>query len=64
MAVQNELKLACRACGCRVSVDGLKGDPPCSHPGADAHGFIVERVNVVFGGLCSGCQAARGRKSA
>jgi Fur family ferric uptake transcriptional regulator len=59
-----EVELVCRECGCRLNAGELKGRPPCSHP-ANAHGFILELVEVTFGGMCSTCRAApRGRRSA
>ena len=56
-------ELMCRECGSRLSAGGLKGSPPCAHP-VSALGFIVERVEVTFGGMCPACQVARRRKSA
>jgi Fe2+ or Zn2+ uptake regulation protein len=56
-------ELMCRECGGRVSAVGLRGSPPCAHP-ANTLGFIVERVEVTFGGMCPACRVARRRKSA
>jgi Fur family ferric uptake transcriptional regulator len=55
-------ELVCRECGGRVNARELKGQWPCSHP-ADTHGFVLERVEVIFEGMCSACRAASGRRS-
>jgi Fe2+ or Zn2+ uptake regulation protein len=54
----NHHHLVCRECGVVVDVDCVVGAAPCLAP-ADTAGFVVDEAEVVFWGLCAGCQAAR-----
>jgi Fe2+ or Zn2+ uptake regulation protein len=64
-AAMSELvaELVCRECGCRVNAGGLRGRQPHSHPAGARGGFVVERVEVTFGGMCPVCREARDRRS-
>ncbi|MGY1839474.1 MULTISPECIES: Fur family transcriptional regulator [unclassified Modestobacter] len=55
----NHHHLVCRECGLVADVDCVVGQAPCLEP-SDAAGFAVDEAEVVFWGLCAGCQAARG----
>jgi len=50
--------LVCRSCGRTTDVDCAVGAAPCLIPSATG-GFVVDEAEVVFWGLCAGCQAAR-----
>lgn len=54
----NHHHLVCRGCGVIADVDCVVGAPPCLAPG-DTAGFAVDEAEVVFWGLCAGCQVAR-----
>jgi Fe2+ or Zn2+ uptake regulation protein len=54
----NHHHLVCRECGVVADVDCVVGAAPCLAP-SDAGGFEVDEAEVVFWGLCAGCQAAR-----
>jgi Fur family ferric uptake transcriptional regulator len=47
--------LVCRLCGDQVDVDCAGDEAPCLEP-SDDHGFIVERAEVTFFGICPACQ--------
>lgn len=47
--------LVCRACGRTDGVACPAGPRPCPEPSATA-GFLVDRAEVVFWGLCPECQ--------
>jgi Fur family ferric uptake transcriptional regulator len=53
----NHHHLICTSCYAVVDVHCVVGSPPCLTP-ADDHGFVVDRAEVVFWGLCPACQAA------
>jgi Fur family transcriptional regulator, stress-responsive regulator len=53
----NHHHLVCRGCGVVADVDCVVGAAPCLSP-SDAAGFVVDEAEVVFWGLCAGCQAA------
>ncbi|WP_369130369.1 Fur family transcriptional regulator [Modestobacter roseus] len=59
----NHHHLVCRGCGLVADVDCVVGRAPCLTPSdaalSDAAGFAVDEAEVVFWGLCAGCQAAR-----
>ncbi|SDX82720.1 Fur family transcriptional regulator, ferric uptake regulator [Modestobacter sp. DSM 44400] len=54
----NHHHLVCRECGDVADVDCAVGAAPCLTP-SDAAGFVVDEAEVVFWGLCAGCQVAR-----
>ena len=54
----NHHHLVCRGCGVVADVDCAVGQAPCLTPSETA-GFAVDEAEVVFWGLCAGCQAAR-----
>jgi Fe2+ or Zn2+ uptake regulation protein len=47
----------CRQCGDVADVDCAVGAAPCIEP-AVAAGFVIDRAEVTYWGLCPGCQAA------
>lgn len=49
--------VVCRRCGAVADVDAAVGATPCLEPSA-ASGFVVDRAEVTFWGLCPACQAA------
>jgi Fur family transcriptional regulator, stress-responsive regulator len=51
----NHHHLVCRSCGRVADVDCAAGARPCLAPG-DAAGYAVDEAEVVFWGLCPGCQ--------
>ena len=55
----NHHHLVCRGCGAVVDVDCAVGRSPCLTPAdsADAGGFVVERADVTWWGLCAACTA-------
>ncbi|MGY1857632.1 Fur family transcriptional regulator [Modestobacter sp. SYSU DS0290] len=54
----NHHHLVCRECGAVADVDCVVGQAPCLTPSQTA-GFAVDEAEVVFWGICAGCQAAR-----
>jgi len=54
--------LVCRECGVVVDVDCAVGAAPCLSP-SDAAGFVVDEAEVVFWGLCPGCQGSPAEKT-
>jgi Fe2+ or Zn2+ uptake regulation protein len=57
----NHHHLVCRGCGVVVDVDCAVGAAPCLAP-SDAAGFVVDEAEVVFWGLCPGCQGSPAEK--
>ena len=53
----NHHHIVCRQCGDVADVDCLVGAAPCIEPAAAA-GFVIDRAEVTYWGLCPGCQAA------
>lgn len=53
----NHHHLVCRRCGVMVDVDCAVGDAPCLQA-ADGHGFLIEEAEVIYWGICPGCQPA------
>ena len=51
----NHHHLVCRGCGRTVDVDCAAGETRCLRP-AETAGFVIDEVEVVFRGLCPGCQ--------
>lgn len=51
----NHHHVVCRRCGATADVDCAVGPAPCLAP-SQAHGFAVDEAEVVFWGLCPGCQ--------
>jgi Fur family ferric uptake transcriptional regulator len=47
--------LVCRRCGRTADVDCVAGARPCLAP-QDTAGYLVDEAEVVFWGLCPGCQ--------
>ena len=45
-----------------VDVDSAVGAAPCLTP-SDAAGFVVDEAEVVFWGLCPGCQGSPAEKT-
>jgi Fur family ferric uptake transcriptional regulator len=52
----NHHHLICRACSTLHDIDCVVGAAPCLQP-AQHHGFVLDEAEVVFWGLCPGCQA-------
>ncbi|MTD55976.1 Fur family transcriptional regulator [Amycolatopsis pithecellobii] len=59
-AADNHHHVVCRSCGRTDDVDSVHGVADCLEPG-QAAGFVVDRAEVVFWGLCADC-VALGRK--
>jgi Fur family ferric uptake transcriptional regulator len=57
----NHHHLVCRECGTVADVDCAAGAAPCLVP-SDTAGFVVDEAEVVFWGICAGCQAERGEQ--
>jgi Fur family transcriptional regulator, stress-responsive regulator len=53
----NHHHLVCRTCGTVEDVDCAVGYTPCLVP-SDDHGFVVDEAEVIYWGLCTGCQPA------
>ncbi|MGH8860375.1 MAG: Fur family transcriptional regulator [Jatrophihabitantaceae bacterium] len=53
----NHHHLVCRACGRTTDVDCATGIRPCLTPSDDA-GYALDEAEVVFWGLCPGCQVS------
>jgi Fe2+ or Zn2+ uptake regulation protein len=51
----NHHHMVCRTCGRTTDADCAAGRRPCLTPSDDA-GFAVDEAEVVFWGLCPGCQ--------
>jgi Fur family transcriptional regulator, stress-responsive regulator len=51
----NHHHLVCRRCGAVADVDCTVGHAPCLDPSHTA-GFAVDEAEIVFWGLCPGCQ--------
>jgi Fe2+ or Zn2+ uptake regulation protein len=51
----NHHHVVCRACGRTTDLDCAGGARPCLTPSDDA-GYAVDEAEVVFWGLCPGCQ--------
>lgn len=54
----NHHHVVCRSCGAIADVDCAVGHAPCL-TASDDHGFVVEEAEVVYGGTCPDCTAAR-----
>jgi Fe2+ or Zn2+ uptake regulation protein len=59
----NHHHLVCRTCGVTVDVDCAVGDRPCLEA-ADDHGFTIDEAEVIYWGVCPGCQRAARRRPA
>ncbi|MCV7168791.1 transcriptional repressor [Mycobacterium manitobense] len=53
----NHHHLVCRSCGRIADVECVVGAAPCLVP-ADTDGFVVDRAEVVFWGVCADCRDA------
>jgi Fur family ferric uptake transcriptional regulator len=51
----NHHHVVCRECGAVADVDCAVGAAPCVQPVSSA-GFVVERAEVTYRGLCAECQ--------
>ncbi|MFD7658576.1 Fur family transcriptional regulator [Actinosynnema sp. NPDC059797] len=51
----NHHHLVCRSCGRTADVDCVHGAAPCLEP-SSAEGFAVDEAEILFWGLCPGCQ--------
>jgi Fur family transcriptional regulator, stress-responsive regulator len=51
----NHHHMVCRVCGRTTDVDCASGSRPCLTPSDDA-GYALDEAEVVFWGLCPGCQ--------
>ncbi|HET9170974.1 MAG TPA: Fur family transcriptional regulator [Actinospica sp.] len=54
----NHHHVVCRSCGLVEDVDCATGAVPCL-TASESHGFAIDEAEVVYWGLCPGCQAAR-----
>jgi Fur family ferric uptake transcriptional regulator len=53
----NHHHVVCRTCGVAVDVDCVAGDPPCLESAHD-HGFVIDKAEVIFWGICPRCRTA------
>jgi Fe2+ or Zn2+ uptake regulation protein len=53
--------IVCRRCGDVADVDRAVGEAPCIEPAATG-GFVIDRAEVTYWGLCPTCQAAGGER--
>lgn len=53
----NHHHVVCRKCGAGADVDCAVGDRPCLTP-SETHGYLVYEAEVVYWGVCPGCQVA------
>ena len=54
----NHHHVVCRSCGAIADVDCAIGEAPCL-TASDDHGFVIDEAEVVYWGLCAGCQQER-----
>jgi Fur family transcriptional regulator, stress-responsive regulator len=54
----NHHHLVCRSCGLTVDVDCAVGETPCLEAAVD-HGFVIDEAEVIYWGVCTGCQNAK-----
>ena len=59
----NHHHLICRSCGKTVDVACVVGVRPCLNA-ADDSGFRIDEAEVIFWGICPGCQAKGGGEAA
>jgi Fur family ferric uptake transcriptional regulator len=52
----NHHHVICRSCGVIADVDCAVGTAPCL-TAAEDHGFAIDEAEVIYWGLCAGCQA-------
>jgi Fur family ferric uptake transcriptional regulator len=57
-AGDNHHHLVCRSCGVISDVECAVGEVRCL-TAADDHGFLIDQAEVVYGGACPACSAAR-----
>jgi Fe2+ or Zn2+ uptake regulation protein len=50
----NHHHVVCRSCGVIADVDCAVGEAPCLDP-SDGHGFVIDRAEVTYWGLCPEC---------
>jgi Fur family ferric uptake transcriptional regulator len=53
----NHHHLVCRSCGLTLDVDCAVNARPCLQA-SDDQGFLIDEAEVIYWGLCPGCQAA------
>jgi Fur family ferric uptake transcriptional regulator len=54
----NHHHIVCRSCGVIADVDCAVGTVPCLTP-SDHRGFVIDEAEVIYGGSCPDCTAAR-----
>jgi Fur family transcriptional regulator, stress-responsive regulator len=54
----NHHHLVCRSCGLTVDIDCAVGETPCLEAAVD-HGFVIDEAEVIYWGVCTGCQNAK-----
>jgi Fur family ferric uptake transcriptional regulator len=59
LAIDDHQHLVCRRCATVADVDCATGHTPCLEPLASA-GFVIDRAEVTFWGLCPSCRALKG----
>ncbi|MCC7036508.1 MAG: transcriptional repressor [Alphaproteobacteria bacterium] len=57
----NHHHIVCRSCGMTTDVHCKHGAAPCLTP-AESMGFVLDEAEVVFWGICPGCQTKTSRK--
>ena len=58
----NHHHVVCRSCGAVADVDCAVGETPCL-AASDAHGYAVDEAEVIYWGLCPGCQSQQAAES-
>ncbi len=53
----NHHHVVCRSCGAIADVDCAVGETPCL-TASDDHGFVIDRAEVTYWGICPGCATA------
>lgn len=53
----NHHHVVCRSCGTVADVDCAVGDTPCL-TASDNHGFVIDKAEVTYWGVCPDCTAA------
>ncbi|HJS94803.1 MAG TPA: Fur family transcriptional regulator [Solirubrobacteraceae bacterium] len=51
----NHHHVVCRMCGGVGDIECVVGEPPCVLP-AESSGYVIDEAEVIFWGLCPGCQ--------
>lgn len=55
---ESRYHIVCRRCGAVADVARVAGRAPCLDPSAAA-GYVIEKADVTFWGLCARCRSSR-----